>query len=177
MVCDICGKTDATVHLTEIIDNKITKLHICEECARKKGSEMEEHFGLSDLLAGLADFETKTVPKKEGKNKCPQCGMVYDDFKKTGRLGCSECYATFDEYLLPLIKRIQGSVEHFGKAPSGASLSQEAAPEWEKPKKIDKLAELKGQLQRAIKMEEFEEAARLRDKIREAEKKETEKKK
>ena len=57
MNCDVCGKGDATVHLTEIIDNKITKLHLCEECARKKGAEMEEHFGLSDLLAGLADFE------------------------------------------------------------------------------------------------------------------------
>ncbi len=175
MICDVCGKADATVHLTEIVDNKITKLHICEECARKKGAEMEEHFGLSDLLAGLADFETKAAPKRNVNKKCPSCGMVYDDFKKTGRLGCGKCYEVFNDSLLPLIKRIHGSTEHFGKS------VEDAVPKpvktQAKPKKLDKLAELKAQLARAIKMEEFEDAARLRDKIRGLEMKEVEKRK
>ncbi len=173
MTCDICGKNDATVHLTEIIDNKITKLHLCEECARKKGAEMEEHFGLSDLLAGLADFEGKTVPKQEVKRKCPKCGMLYDDFKKTGRLGCGECYTAFAEHLVPLIKRIHGSAEHLGKSPAPVPKTPSKPVKGEKP---DKLTELKARLQRAIKMEEFEEAASLRDKIRELENKKSEKK-
>ncbi len=175
MICDVCGKTDATVHLTEIIDNKITKLHICEECARKKGAEMEEHFGLSDLLAGLADFETKAVPKKDVNKKCPNCGMVYDDFKKTGRLGCGQCYEVFNDNLLPLIKRIHGSTEHFGKSVEDAAPKSVKADG--KLKKLDKMAELKAQLTRAIKMEEFEDAARLRDKIRGLETKEVQKRK
>ncbi|MFH1753180.1 MAG: UvrB/UvrC motif-containing protein [Candidatus Omnitrophota bacterium] len=178
MMCDVCGKIDATVHLTEIIDNKITKLHLCEECARKKGAEMEEHFGLSDLLAGLADFESKAVPKKEAKTKCPKCGMVYDDFKKAGRLGCSECYTVFSDSLAPLIKRIHGSVEHYGKSPMSSTESRVLPKkDLKKKKKTDKAEDLKERLQHAIKSEEFEEAARIRDKIREMEKKEAENKK
>lgn len=174
MRCDICGKSEATVHLTEIVDNKISKLHLCEECARKKGTEMEEHFGLSDLLAGLADFETHVTPKKEQKTKCPKCGMSYDDFKKTGRLGCGECYITFENNLVPLIKRIHGSTKHFGK---GAVLVSKKPPKAQPAKKKsdkpegDELDGLKNRLQSAIKLEEFEEAARLRDKIKNLEKK------
>jgi protein arginine kinase activator len=172
MKCDICNKIDATVHLTEIIDNKITKLHLCEECARKKGAEMEEHFGLSDLLAGLADFEAKTPLKPEVKKKCPKCGMVYDDFKKLGRLGCGECYTVFNDSLIPLIKRIHGSVEHYGKTPVNMTTAPKPKKsEPAKKKKVDKLEDLKEKLQRAVQMEEFEEAAQIRDKIREFEKK------
>jgi len=189
MMCNICNEREATVHLTEIVDNNVTKLHLCEDCARKKGTEMEEHFGLSDLLAGLADFETKTPSKKEVKKKCSKCGMVYDDFKKLGRLGCGECYTAFNDHLSPLIKRIHGSLEHYGKSPSGVSrVSGKEAPVKEAPakevsgkeparkKEPQTMDELRALLQRAIKMEEFEEAARLRDKIRELEKKEPERK-
>lgn len=173
MKCDICSKPNATVHLTEIIDNKISKLHLCEECAKKKGAEMEEHFGLSDLLAGLADFDGGISTKKEAKVKCPSCGLTYDDFKKTGRLGCDKCYSTFQESLLPLIKRIHGSTSHLGKSPSRIvprpkpSKAAKPAPK----KKVDKITDLKNRLDRAIKMEEFEEAARLRDKIKDLGKK------
>jgi len=170
MVCDICSKIEATVHLTEIVDNKISKLHLCEECARKKGAEMEEHFGLSDLLAGLVDFETKVENKKEKKLKCPKCGLTYDDFKKTGRLGCDSCYTTFETSLEPLIKRIHGSVRHLGKTPSKVSRAPKPKTSVKK-KKVDKIEELKTRLQRAVTLEEFEEAARLRDKLRELEKK------
>jgi len=175
MQCDICSKNDATVHLTEIVDNKISKLHLCEDCAKKKGAEMEEHFGLSDLLAGLADFEMKAPPKKEVKVECSKCGMTYDDFKKAGRLGCGNCYATFKDSLEPLIKRIHGSAEHVGKAPAPAGVSRiKKATATKKPSRSDKLTELKVQLERAIKLEEFETAARLRDSIREFEKRATE---
>ncbi len=171
MKCDICGKNEATVHLTEIVDNKMTKLHLCEECARKKGTEMEEHFGLSDLLAGLADFGGQVAPEKEVKVKCPKCGMTYQDFKKSGRLGCADCYTTFEKNLTSLIKRIHGSTQHFGKAPSRAAKVTKITPIPKRKKKLESLEELKSRLQRAVKLEEFEEAARLRDKIRQLEKK------
>ena len=168
MLCDICGKKQATVHLTEIIDDKMTELHLCEECAQKKGAQMESHFGLADLLAGLADLSGGqfTKAKKETRIKCPRCGLTYEDFKKVGRLGCGECYSAFREALLPLLKRIHGSTQHYGKSPVKKSV---------KTHKISKvktnLQDLKERLQRAIELEEFEEAAKLRDKIREQEKK------
>jgi len=166
MVCDICNKNPATVHLTEIIDDKMTELHLCEECAQKKSAQMESHFGLADLLAGLADIGGQfSTTKKEQKVKCQRCGLTYEDFKKIGRLGCGECYSAFRSALLPLLKRIHGSTQHCGKAPKKLP----------RPTKIirakNELQELKEKLQKAIGTEEFEEAARLRDKIREIEKK------
>lgn len=163
MVCNICGKTQATVHLTEIIDDQITELHLCEECAQKKGAQMESHFGLSDLLAGLADLGTQfSKTKAEPKLKCPKCGLTYEDFKKVGRLGCGECYNAFREALTPLLKRIHGSTQHYGKSPKKIAKVVKAKNEVEV---------LKEKLQKAIQKEDFEEAAKLRDKIREMEKK------
>ena len=168
MVCDICTKNPATVHLTEIIDDKMTELHLCEACAQKKGAQMESHFGLADLLAGLADlggqFNAKT--KKETKIKCPRCGLTYEDFKRVGRLGCGECYSAFKEALLPLLKRIHGSTQHYGKSPTKKTTR---TPRSVKAK--NDLQELKEKLQKAIQLEEFEEAAKVRDKIRGLEKK------
>jgi len=90
MLCDLCNKNPATVHLTEIIDDQMSELHLCEECARQKSALMEQQFGLSDLLAGLAEFVEK--PNKDVEVavslKCASCGLTYEDFKKIGRLGC-----------------------------------------------------------------------------------------
>lgn len=164
MLCDICNKNPATVHLTEIIDNQMTELHLCEECAREKSMQMEQQFGLSDLLAGLAEFEKPTQQKEAVALKCANCGLTYADFKKVGRLGCSDCYSAFKRYLGPLLKRIHGSHMHLGKSPLKATATK--APK----KKID-LTTLRYELQRAIEREAFEEAARIRDQIRELEKK------
>lgn len=171
MLCDICGKNQATVHLTEIIDDKMTELHLCEDCAQKKSSQMETHFGLADLLAGLADLGTQfNKTTKETKVKCPRCGLTYEDFKKVGRLGCGECYSVFKDSLLPLLKRIHGSTQHYGKAPKKIQKVEKTAVKTTVKAK-NELQELREQLQKAIELEEFEEAARLRDKIREIEKK------
>lgn len=157
MLCDICGKTDATVHLTEIVNDKMTKLHLCEECAKAKGAEMEEHFGLSDLMAGLADLGTNLEPEAMSAIKCPACGFTYQDFKKLGRLGCGDCYEAFKKQLDPLLKRIHGANRHVGKVPlmAGKTMKEDRT-----------LQEMKIALEKAITSEEFEEAAKLRDKIR-----------
>lgn len=169
MLCDICNQNPATVHLTEIIDNKMTELHLCEECAQKKGAQMESHFGLADLLAGLADMGGQfSKTQKETKIKCQRCGLTYEDFKKIGRLGCGECYSAFREALLPLLKRIHGSTQHCGKSPTKKT-TKAVAVKVEKAK--DELQEMKYKLQKAVGLEEFEEAAKLRDKIKEMEKK------
>ncbi len=162
MVCDICGKNQATVHLTEIIDDQMNELHLCEECARQKSVQMEQQFGLSDLLAGMAEFG-KPIKEPEGVTlKCPACGLTYADFKKIGRLGCGECFVTFKKYLVPLLKRIHSSAQHFGKSPFKVTKVLR--------KKID-VQDLRTKLQKAIQAEEFEEAAKIRDQIKELERK------
>lgn len=166
MLCDMCHKSNATVHLTEIIDDQVTELHLCEECARKKSSEMEQHFGLADLLAGLADFGKPVAESGGVALRCRNCGLTYSDFKKVGRLGCSECYSAFRNNLEPLLRSIHGSTHHVGKAPAIAKVADK---EKQKPE-ISELVELKQKLQKAIQLEEFEEAAKIRDKIRELEK-------
>ncbi len=158
MTCDVCGKKKATVHLTEIVDNQMTEMHLCEDCAREKSVQMEQQFGLADLLAGLSDFG-KQVQESE-KTLCPRCGLSYDDFKKFGRLGCADCYEAFREQLGPLLRRIHGSTQHLGKTPLGAPGPRTEAATG------PTLKQLKDQLQDAIQREDFEKAAELRDRIR-----------
>ena len=167
MVCDVCGKNPATVHLTEIIDDQMSELHLCEECAHKKSLQMEQQFGLSDLLAGLVEFEKPLKDTESPAVKCPNCGLTYADFKKIGRLGCGGCYDAFRKYLGTLLKKIHGSSQHMGKSPLKAA---KATPK----KKID-LEELRHRLQQAVEMEAFEEAVKIRDQIRELEKKQPQK--
>ncbi|MDI6758572.1 MAG: UvrB/UvrC motif-containing protein [Candidatus Omnitrophota bacterium] len=183
MLCDICGKNAATVHLTEIIDDLMNELHLCEQCARQKNAQMEQKFGLNDLLAGMVEFEP--VKEKDAISVvCPNCSLSYTDFKKMGRLGCSECYSAFKKYLGPLLKRIHGSAQHAGKSPpaivladsanhafGGSRRMREGTKALGDLKKKTELQELRNKLQKAIEAEFFEEAARIRDRIKELEKK------
>ena len=167
MLCDICGKNPATVHLTEIIDEQMSELHLCEECARQKSAQMEQQFGLSDLLAGMAEFGGKPDTKETETLttvKCASCGLSFADFKRIGRLGCGECYNSFKKYLGPLLKRIHGSSQHLGKSPLKVTKVLK--------KRID-LQDLRQKLQKAIATETFEEAAKIRDQIKELEKKQS----
>ncbi len=158
MICDLCGKKKATVHLTEIVDEQMLEMHLCEECAREKSVQMEQQFGLSDLLAGLADFGKQVKDYEKVKSVCPSCQLSYEDFKKFGRLGCSECYTAFQDQLGGLLKRIHGSNRHHGKSPGNVQVKS--------VKKTENIQDLKQQLQQAIEQEHFEQAAELRDKIR-----------
>ena len=163
MLCEACKQTQATVHLTEIVNEQMTELHLCEACANQKGAQVESHFGLADLLSGLADFSKTQEPEEMTAKACANCGMTYDDFRKVGRLGCAECYVTFKRSLGSLLKRIHGSPLHLGKTPARLVKPPRAKTE---------LAELKRKLERAIEQEEFEEAARLRDQVRRIEQQE-----
>jgi len=178
MNCDECGKNKATVHLTEIVNEQITKLNLCEACAKKKGSDAEQHFGIADLLAALSDVEAPSTASGASssaapKSRCSVCGMTYEDFKRIGRLGCAQCYATFHASLLPLLKRIHGSNQHLGKSPTPTASSKDLRAS---DRIREELEAAKQELQRAIKKEEFEEAATLRDKVKFLEKKLSEKK-
>jgi len=170
MLCNLCNKIQATVHLTEIVDEQMSELHLCDDCAKKKSMQMEQQFGLSDLLAGLVDYGKQFGGTEKGATvmQCSRCGLSYEDFRKIGRLGCSECYTSFAKYLGPLLKRIHGAGQHVGKMP--LTYAEPAAPRGQKSRPID-IVGLKAKLQQAIENEDFEEAARLRDAIKEVEKK------
>jgi len=160
MKCDICGAREATVHLTEVINDSITKLHLCEECAQAKGDEIESHFGLNDLLSGLMDMGPGTQKEKKEKLiklKCPSCGMTFYDIQEKGRMGCGKCYEQFADNISALLRKIHGADRHVGKMPAR---SDEAAE-----KQQDFLV-LKKKLQELVNREDFEEAAVLRDKIK-----------
>ena len=157
MLCELCKQTQATVHLTEIVNDQMSELHLCESCANQKGAQVESHFGLADLLSELADFGKTPEAEEVATKACPSCSMTYDDFRKVGRLGCAQCYQTFKRSLGGLLKRIHGSPLHVGKSPARLVKPAKAKTE---------LAELKKKLSRAIEQEEFEEAARLRDQMR-----------
>lgn len=176
MTCEQCGKNKATVHLTEIVNEQISKLNLCESCAKQKGADAEQHFGIADLLAALSEGEggvsggaaaAATSDLIPSKNRCPKCGLTAEDFKKTGRLGCSECYVAFRSNLAPLLKRIHGANQHVGKSPNPSSVNDYKASN----KIQEELDHAKIDLAKAIKKEEFEEAATLRDKVKFLEKK------
>jgi protein arginine kinase activator len=161
MKCQLCGKS-ATVHLTEIINDQMSELHLCEDCAKEKGiAGLGQPFGLQDLLAGLVDFGSSAAPEKKAVLQCPNCKMRYEDFRKSGRLGCSDCYETFKDSLKPLLKKVHGAIQHIGKGPTAVGEGLDLKK---------KLQELHLKLQQAIQSEAFEQAAQLRDEIKKLEK-------
>ena len=167
MTCDLCSKNEATVHLTEIVNEETRELHLCETCAREKGAAaVEQPFagGLAELLAGLADLGAQ-LPGGAAvlAIHCSECGLTYEDFKKSGRLGCGACYESFRKVLAPLLKKIHGSAAHAGRVPPPPAPAVPAKAGADPKPDVPRLKE---QLKAAIETELFEEAAKLRDKIR-----------
>ena len=162
MICDVCNENNATVHLTEIINDKVVEMHICQTCAQDKAEQLNKHLNISGFLGSLSDM-VDNLPQQQRPTKCPSCGFKYEDFKKKGRLGCGKCYETFRRSLLPLLKKIHSATTHVGKTP--ASLEKRASSQL-------KTEELYQRLRRTIQLEEYEEAAKLRDQIKELERKE-----
>lgn len=169
MICNLCGTQTATIHLTEIVNNQMIEIHLCEACAQEKGTDFKTHFQLGgEAMGGVLGIEAPAskTPEKRSASRCPECGLTYDEFGKTGRLGCSFCYEAFAKLLMPLIKRIQRSTQHTGKKPSKIP----AGPAPVKSPAND-LKLLHDRLKKSIQNEAFEEAAKIRDAIRQLEEK------
>ena len=157
MLCSICKEKPATVHLTQIVGDKMQKLDLCEDCAKAKGVNDPSGFALADLMLGLgASQEIEQAGGGMGL-KCPRCGFSQADFKKSGRLGCPECYKTFAEALEGLLKTMHKGTRHEGKVPEALRATREQS---------DRLKLLQKKLAKAIEQENFEEAAQLRDEIK-----------
>jgi len=165
MICQNCGERPATVHVTKIINNEKKEMHLCEQCAREEGElSFDPSFSVQSLLAGLLGFGGGAHPAASSwsatqrQPSCQACGTSYADFAHSGRLGCTNCYMAFRENLVPLLRRVHGSVHHTGKVPRRVGRHVHVRRE---------LAELQNQLQEFVDREEYEKAAQIRDKIRE----------
>ena len=159
MRCDVCQKNDATVYLTQIVEGKMQKVNLCEHCAKEKGVSDPTGFAMADLLLGLGATQ-QIEHGGQPAQKCPVCGFTQIDFKKTGRLGCSACYDTFADGLANVLKGMHKGLKHTGKMP--AHLSRRYAM-------ADRVKSLETDLQKAVKNEKYEDAARLRDEIQKIE--------
>ena len=159
MLCDMCNKNEAIVHYAEVINGEIKKLNICEKCAEQKGFGAKVSFSLGDMLSGIIDDSGVDAERMVVKDdKCTACDLTYDEFKKSGRLGCDKCYKSFEKKLIPILDTIHKHTRHKGKVPKAYK---------DRFVKIEKIRELNKQLKEAVENEEFERAAVLRDKIRE----------
>ncbi len=165
-MCDECGKAPASVRVEKIQNGRKVVTNLCKDCAAKLGLNVffQQDFGISSLLSAFLGSQSAgaaVLEPSEPEVRCPVCGMSYKDFARVGRLGCSRCYETFANRLDPLLRRIHGSGKHVGKVPAhsgGAALARR------------ELEHLRADLASAVAREEYEEAAVLRDKIRECEK-------
>lgn len=157
MLCSLCKQKNATVHLTQIAGEKMQKVDLCEDCAKEKGMDDPASFSLADMLLGLGASQEMEEAAGSSDAACPNCGFTQADFKKTGRLGCSECYETFAEGLETLLKSMHKGTRHVGKVPAGLRRTQDLQL---------RLNQLQSKLDKAVADENFEEAAVLRDDIK-----------
>ena len=116
MQCNNCSKKKATVHLTEIVDGQVSEMHLCEECARDKSAQMEQQFGLADLLAGLSDFGKPTKTVEKVKIKCERCGLSYDEFRKMDASCKPEFKTTLSEFRETLLALYQAAAKRMREA-------------------------------------------------------------
>lgn len=157
MLCDICGKNEATMHFTKIINGNTETKHICEECFDKDIEFDKEYpFSMHKLFANFID-ELQGDSMESEDLKCENCGLLYEEFKQHGKFGCPLCYDAFEDKIDPLLKGIQGDIFHRGKVPSKNEKELKRAQE---------IRDLELRLTKAVETENYEQAAVYRDKIK-----------
>lgn len=153
MLCDKCKKNQATVYFEQVTNGEKLEFNLCYKCSL----DFQTPMFFNNILNGIL-LNIKTPNNNEiNELKCDTCGLSYNDFRKKGKLGCSNCYISFKKELNTIFKNIQFNSEHKGKYPkrSGAEII-----------KRKEIANTKLLLRKAIENEEYEEAAYLRDSIK-----------
>ena len=176
MICQSCGKRQAVTQIKTNINGVTSEYNLCPECAKKMGYQATSDFynPFLNLNSLLGSFFGKEKPS-DNVQRCPVCGATFHDISKSGKVGCAECYHVFHDQFLPSVQRIHGNTHHHGKVPTGMSMQvmpqADLAVTKEEPKvetpEERKRRELNEQLQAAIKEQNFEQAAVLRDQIKE----------
>lgn len=158
MLCQNCGKQEATTHVKRIVNGETAEFHLCSDCARSLGiadAFSDFGFSFSDMLGSF--FEPAAIASLSNSVlRCEKCGSSFNDIVKSGKIGCANCYHTFYDKLMPSLERIHGRTHHEGKIANGSPVQ----------KKIDRTAELKKQLDEAVAVQDYETAAKLRDEIK-----------
>lgn len=159
MRCDSCDEAEATIHQIHVNDNQIEHVQLCESCAREQnselsGSETEGSGVLSEIEAGRTETDT-----------CPECGLQLKELKKIGKVGCEECYSTFRDQFESLVHRIHGAEKH--DVEESEPVTTEGRGGLGKVPSEKKLKMLERRLQERVEAEEYEQAAKLRDRIEE----------
>ncbi|RJP26866.1 MAG: hypothetical protein C4527_14350 [Candidatus Omnitrophota bacterium] len=163
MICEVCKKKPAKIHVTQIKDKQKVTIHICQDCAHAKGvagPAINTSFSVEQLLAGFMKTQTSESGEIANQETCPSCGLSYRAFKESGRLGCSLCYDTFSVQLRPLLQKVQKEIRHLGKVPNKGD---------NRTTMRRSVSDLRLQLKEAVGQENFELAAHLRDQIRQME--------
>ena len=159
MYCEKCGKNVATTFIKKVVNGVSTQKNLCGACAEEMGYSQFNNNSFANILSSMLG-EYDGIAVKNAK-RCQCCSATFNDIAKRGKVGCGECYTTFADELLPYLKRLHGNVKHIGKVPNSAPLAVST--------KADKINALRNQLNIHIKNEEFEQAAKIRDQIREIE--------
>jgi protein arginine kinase activator len=162
MSCDQCHEREAVIHLTQIVNEQVTTLHLCERCAAEKGVESPSSVAktpLGSFLAAMGKNLPEVEPTPRSSETCTRCGGSLQDFRESGRLGCPECYRSFETPLRDLLRRLHGSTHHVGERYAERSNGAAAEAQAE-------TADLREQLRLAVETENFELAAELRDRLR-----------
>ena len=157
MLCSVCKEKEATVYYTNIADGKTKNVNLCDECAKAKGINETSGFSLADLMLGLGASQEMEEAGGGVALKCERCGYSQEDFKKSGRLGCPDCYKVFAEGLEGLLKTMHKGTRHVGKVPEELRQNRDLS---------DRLKTLQKRLTKAVESEDFEQAAKLRDEIK-----------
>lgn len=160
MNCDDCKEQPASVHLTRVTNGQKVELHLCAECAHRRGIQI---FPMSPFpVSAFKPIVPTPHPTGHENRACSRCRYTWREFLASGFLGCTDCYQSFADLLSQLITKNYGPIRHQGKFPHRGAESTRIRRE---------IARLRGQLEKVVTEEDFEKAARLRDRIRELEKK------
>ena len=184
MLCENCGKHEANVRYTQIINGDKKEMHLCEECSEKLGignMDFKMPISFSSFLGDFFDeFEKDTLLPELNPIKqlaCDSCGMTFEEFMNTGKFGCSNCYDIFESKIDPILKNIHGANRHvgrIGKIGPATNLQEEKQTQKNTEKSnnnkakepINKEEKLKQELENAIKEERYEDAAKIRDELK-----------
>ena len=165
MKCEHCNEREATTFIKQNINGEKTEMHLCSECAAEMGLLDEfnpENFFVDTFFGNFLGAGIPAMNVLSGVDRCEYCGSSFNDIVKNGTVGCSHCYSKFADKLEPSIIKVHGKTRHVGK-----SVSYTEEPEQEEEKQENPLEKLKEELKQAIKEQRFEDAAVLRDKIKE----------
>ena len=157
MKCEKCGKNEATVYYEQTVNGVTHTMRLCPVCAQSAGLESFPAMGFWGEPFGGSSLWREVGSAAE--RRCPSCGTTERTLRKSGRVGCADCYAAFRDVLTPYLQKVHGATRHIGAAPA-------PAPDAPAPQQTDPLAALRTQLKAAVEREDYEQAARLRDEIR-----------